>query len=181
MAGLLSNVRIKFGLVGFAAYFALMLVGYFAGVPVFLSFGYKLFMWVLMLAIAFMAGAVKLRSNGGHIRFEQAMGVVLSIFVFSEIGAALAEWLVFNVINPDFHLAVKDYQIAKTKEQMGEMSKMIQYAEGDFEENMEEVSRRHYNFSLANAVQKFVTFLAVDFVFALILAAIIKKEPRATE
>lgn len=177
----LKEHGIRFGLISAAFSVVLQIILYSMGAESYLS-GWTALAWFVMLGLAFFAGAMELRSNGGiSIAFQRALIVVFTVMVITEFFSVITEFSFYNFVNRDFHYEVKDIRIAQTQESFEQFSKVIDYNDSDFDEIMETVENADFHFYVSNAALKFVMWLCIDFLFALILAAIIKKDPPVSE
>ena len=75
-------------------------------------------------------------------------------------------------------IRIKHVKIQKTAEQFESFDSFFGAREGDKEEIMAAVEDADYNYYVSFAVLNFVTWMFIDFFFALLLAAIVKKEPK---
>lgn len=177
----LKEHGIRFGLISAAFAVVLQIVLYSMGAESYLS-GWTALAWFVMLGLAFFAGAMELRSNGGvSIAFQRALIVVFTVMVITEFFSVITEFSIYNFVNRDFHVEAKPIRIQQTEATYHWLSRFIEYAEGDFEEIMSEAENADFHFYVSNAALKFVMWLCIDFLFALILAAIIKKDPPVSE
>lgn len=173
----LNAPGVKFGLIsgGFYAIFISILFslgidsfqGYLRVVPV-----------SAMIILALFAGLGERKLNGGFLAFGKAVMAIGSVFVISELMLNITEFTIYNFVDPDLHIAMKAYTIETTEKTIDMMSGIFQYQEGDVDDIMKAVTEADYHFRLTNALLKFVTWVAIDFVFALILAIIVRKEPK---
>ncbi|MGB0430181.1 MAG: DUF4199 domain-containing protein [Bacteroidia bacterium] len=172
---------IRLGFISAAFAIVLQLVLFSLGAEKYLS-GWTSVSFFMMLTLAFVAGALELRSNGGtSITFQRSLMVVFTVMVITEFFAVITEFSVYNVIDPDFYIEAKEIRIAQTIESFESFSNVIDYNDSDLDEIMEEVEKADFQFYVSNAALKFVMWLCIDFLFALILAAIIKKDPPVSE
>jgi len=176
---LLKKPGVRFGLISAMVYAIGLVLVRFAGIEAFTSWP-KAFPWLIMLAIAFVACVKQLAINGGRLPFPKAMVIILTVMVLTEASAALTEWLIYQV-DTELPARMKEVKLSRTAASFEQFDGIIDYAEGDREEIMSEVENANYNFSAGNAVLKFVTWIIIDFLFALLLAAIVRKEPKPVE
>lgn len=172
---------IKFGLIGFLIQFGCFVLFYRMGVDYFLGVWVYL-PWLIMMVLAFMAGLEEWKlSEDRLLPYSRALITVFTVMLIAEFGAILAEYLIYNVLDPNYHEIARSQKLADTERWMQRFARYISYAEGDKEEIMETARRMDYHFYIMSAVFKFLVILCVDFFFALILAAILRKEPKVSE
>lgn len=168
---------LKWGIISGLFYSLFLIILFSLGPEAFIG-NSKFIAYLAMLSFGFVAGMQERKLGEGLISFGRAFTIILTVFAFTEFLAVFAEWLIYNVFDPSFHEKIKPIVLAKTQESMETISKFLEYGEGDADEILKTVNDADYKFYILSAVQKFVTWLALDFLFALILAAILKKEPK---
>ena len=180
MEDYLKEPGIKYGL--YAGLVALIVqFGFFSfGADVYISMWIGV-AWFAMLALAFVAGISELRSHGGFIAFPRALLIIYTVMIIGEFFAVTAEFINYNLIDPNFHEVAKEVKVRQTAESFEKIGQVIQYNDTDRDEIMQVVESADYQFYLQSAALKFVTWLFLDFIFALILAAIIRKDPPKSE
>lgn len=173
----LNAPGVKFGLISGGFYAIFISILFSLGIDMFQGY-LRIVPFLAMLILALMAGLSERKLNGGYLSFGKAVMAIGSVFVISELFLNMTEFTIYNFVDPELHIKMKAYTIETTEKTVDMMSGVFQYREGDIDEIMEAVTNADYHFRLTNALLKFVTWVAVDFVFALILAIIVRKEPK---
>lgn len=174
---ILKKEGVRFGLVGMVVYAIAIFILHAISIDALTSVMFRAIPWFLMLTAAFFACVMQLKAQGDILLFPDAMVTILIVFAFCEFGAVLGEYLLYNVVDTELPEKMKLIQLEKAQENYDGLKNTIGYAEGDEEEILTQVENANYNFSALQAVLKFVTWLFVDFLFALLLGAIVRKEP----
>jgi len=177
----LKKEGVKFGLISAVVYAILLFILYFLGIDSFTSSTLRAIPWFLMLVFAFIAGVSQLKAHDGILYFPQAIVTILLVFAISEIGAVAAEYSLYNLVDTELPGKMKEVNLEKTKASFKQFENIIDYAEGDEAQILTEVEEADYNFYAKDAVLKFIAWLFIDFLFALLLAAIVRKEPKKVE
>src|SRR5690606_22063747 len=97
--------------------------------------------------------------------------IVLSVFVVETLLQTLFTYLLFNFIDTDFAAALNQISMEKAEEIMRKFG----VPEADIEKALEQ-SRNQNNYSLGKMLLGFFIYCIFSFIFALIIAAIIKKK-----
>jgi len=165
-----SNPGLTYGLIAGLLMILLTLGLYLGGAESFLSpvsyLGY-----VILIVVAVMAGRKQKQVNGGFLPFSQALKIVFSVFVVAMLLQTLFTYLLFNFIDTDFAAALNQISMEKAEEIMRKFG----VPEADIEKALEQ-SRNQNNYSLGKMLLGFFISCIFSFIFALIIAAIIKKK-----
>ncbi|MBI3142446.1 MAG: DUF4199 domain-containing protein [Bacteroidetes bacterium] len=116
--------------------------------------------------------------QGGLIGFQQALFATFTVMVVHALFSVAGEWMVYNIIDPNFHLSAAEVKMKRILESMETYSRWIDYSDGDKDEIIQTAQKADYQFYFKNALSKFLLASIIYFLFALILASILKKEPR---
>ena len=173
-----KDPAIRFGLFGGLANIITFFVLYSMGAEAFIGV-WRYLPWFAMLTFAFIACIQELKANG-YLLFPKAMSIILVVVVFSELSAVVSEFVIRNFVDPDLNTEIRAVSLESTEKAAEWFDQNIGYTEGDMEEIMEQVEKADFNFYLKDALLKFLQILCIDFIFALILAAIVKKQPNPT-
>lgn len=171
---------VRFGLISAAIAIVLQIILFSAGPEKYLN-GWTAVSWFAMLVLAFIAGAGELKINDGTLPFPKALVAVYTVMVITEFFSVATEFTIYNFVDVDFHISAKEIRLEQTARSFESFSNVIDYNDTDKDEIMEEVANADFQFYISNAASKFVVWLTIDFLFALILAAIIKKDPPVSE
>lgn len=178
---LLKKEGVRFGLMAMVTYAVSLFIFHAVSIETFSGVVFRSIPWFLMLCFAFAACVVQLKAQGGILRFPEAIVTILIVIALAELGAVLGEFILYNAVDTELPAKMKALNIEKTMKTYESFEKALEYAEGDKEEILTQVEEANYNFGLSDAVLKFVTWLFIDFLFALLLGAIVRKEPIKVE
>lgn len=167
---------IKFGLFAGLASIVTFSVLYILGPKEFMGIG-RYLPWFGMLSFAFIACIQEIRATR-YLLFPRAMSIILVIVVISEFAAVTTEFVIRNFVDPELNAQIREISLEETEKAAEWFEDNIGYTEGDKEEIMDVVEKADFNFYLKDALLKFLQILCIDFIFALFLAAIVKKQPK---
>lgn len=175
---LLKDPAIKFGILGGLANLVTFFILYSLGAEIFIGI-WRYLPWFGMFTLAFVA-CVQIIKSEGYLLFPRAMSIILVVIVISEFTAVLTEFVIRNVVDPGLTEQIREIRLINTEEAAEWFDENLGYSEGDMQEVMEQVENADFNFYLKDALLKFLQILCIDFIFALILASIVKKQPNPT-
>lgn len=177
MKDILHQPGVKFGLIAGVFFCLLLFVLHSIDAATFVG-GWRYLGWAVMLAMGFLAGVSELKANNDVLKFPRAITVIFTVFLITDFFAVATEYAIYNAFDTDLHKEVKEVQLQRTRDWMNKIGAVIDYAEGDIEENLQEVENADFNFYLSDAGLKFLTGAAINFFFALLLGIIVRKEPK---
>jgi hypothetical protein len=165
-----SNTGLTYGLIGGLALSVFLLVLYLVGTSAFMSpaawIGY-----IVIIAIAVLAGVRQRKLNGGYIEFGEALKVVFAVFALSFLIQTVFSYILLNYIDVPFRDALTQATMDKTEEFMRRMG----MPDSEIDKALTEASKQDPS-SIKNTLLGYGISLIVFFIISLIIAAIIKRK-----
>lgn len=135
----------------------------------------------VMLLVSFAATWQLRASQGGAIGFQSAVFSAYTVMIVHGLLSVIIEWTLYNIVDPGFYLIAAEVKMERILESMETYSRWIDYSESDIEEIVMTAQSADYHFYFKDALSKFLLGAIINFLFALILATILKKEPTTHE
>ncbi|MCB0737095.1 MAG: DUF4199 domain-containing protein [Bacteroidetes bacterium] len=170
---------VKFGLISGLVYSIIITLIFSGGINSFQGWG-RYMPLITTVTFALLAGFSERKLNGGYITFGRAVLVMGTVFIISELMFNITEVLLYNVVDPDLHNKVKAYMVEKTAETIDLFSGAISYKQDQIDEIMDAVRDADYRMNMYNAGSRFIVYSILDFVIAVILAIIVRREPKSS-
>jgi small-conductance mechanosensitive channel len=127
---------------------------------------YAFFMW--------RAGSATKEDNSGYLTFKQALKPTFLTFVIGSLIAVIFTYLLYNFIDP----TLNDLLQEKSIEMAEKAAKMFGADEEALEQIREQVEAKGVSMSIGQIIQQYLVGLIFPgFILALIVSAIIKKNP----
>lgn len=135
---------------------------------------------LIIIGLAFFAGVWERSVNGGYISFGRVLGAIFAVFVITEVSYSLFEFVLHNYIDSEAPAVMKEVKIDNTIKWAERYKSIgIQMSEEEYKNQLDIVTNKiDYRFRLSNALQAILVWCLIDLVFALILAAILRREPK---
>lgn len=172
----IEHPSIKYGIIGGIVYILLSTILWIIS-PELLISPIRIVPYAIILAIGIFAGVQLREAQGGLISFGQALlGIFLCYLIIEVIWAGFM-LLLYNVIDPGLNVELKRLTIQASEEWFDKLN----VPESDREEALEAMEAQSFNFDLKNAGITVLTYAGLEFVVALITAAIIKKKEEDLE
>lgn len=144
---------------------------YLGGVKVFMGNGNYL-TYVILIGLAVTAVLTEKKANGGWLEFQAALKTCFTVFVIGLAAQAIFTELLLNFIaDPVFKKAYTQAVLEKTEQTYRELG----LSEDRLNQTMTEM-RENDKFSFSRMFQGFSIWCIIHFIFALIIAAIVKKK-----
>ncbi|MHA4811225.1 DUF4199 domain-containing protein [Flavitalea flava] len=159
-----------FGLIAGLSIVILTTVLYRGGVKTFMGNGNYL-SYVILIGLAVAAALAEKKANGGFIAFQSALKTCFTVFVIGLAAQTLFTELLLNYIDPVFKKAYTQAVLEKTEE----VFRKFGLSEDKLDQTMAE-QRGKDQFSFTSMIQGFSIWCIIHFIFALIIAAIVKKK-----
>ncbi|MFT3823442.1 MAG: DUF4199 domain-containing protein [Chitinophagaceae bacterium] len=158
-----------YGLFAGLAMVLIMLFLYLGGVSAFMGF----LGWIkypIIIFIAVLAAQKVKKQNGGYLQFSEAVKIVFGVFALGFLLETIFSYILLNFIDPGF----RDALAQATMEKMGEMMKRFGATEEQIEKAITDGMNKN-NYTLGKVFVGYGVVCIVSFIFALIVAAIVKK------
>lgn len=143
---------------------------YLGGVKVFMGSANYLG-YVILIGLATAAALAEKKANGGFLEFQSALKTCFTVFVIGLAAQTIFTELLLNYIDPGFKKAYTQAVLEKTEEVLRKFG----LPEDKLDRTMAE-QRGRDQFSFSSMIQGFSMWCIVHFIFALIIAAIVKKK-----
>lgn len=174
-----SNPSIKYGLIGGGITVLTLMFFYLAGLKTFANPTYGLmvfgFLFIITIALGVMAGEEEKQYHDGYLPFKDAMIQVFVTFFIVVICYHLYYYLLFNLIDPALHQELKSI----TLDQMQQDLKNSNMSEEKVEKKIQKFKEQQVNLSLGFTLMMIFISSVLSFLVALIVSAIIRKEPES--
>lgn len=165
-----TNVILQYGGLSALVYLLVFVVLYLLGADSFLSIGgYSSALVPIVFAVV--GCIVFKKENGGFLEFREALKISFAILVITSLASTIFSYILFNFIDPAFGESMTQVALEQQQrmlEKFGAPQEAIDKAVKDT------LSRNLY--SLPNLFQTFMFYCIAQFIFALIIAAIVKKK-----
>ena len=165
-----SNVLFQFGIIAALASLLIYVIVYVAGTD-FYGSGISMFIsFVLPIAIAVLACIRAKKENGGYLEFSQALKICFGVLVIASLTTSVFNYLLVNYFDPAFGERIVQLSIEKTQS----ILEKIGTPQDAIDKSIREMTFEKL-FSAKSVFQSFMLGCIVQFIFALIIAAIMKK------
>lgn len=122
-----------------------------------------------LLLMAILAALAQKKANGGAIPFQEALRIAFTIIAVGFAAQTLFNWILMNFIDTHFKQQVIDETLRRTEKLLRDW----QYPPDKIEHDMAE-QKASDPYSIRNQTMGFAIYSIVGFIFALIIAAIVK-------
>lgn len=164
------NVLLQFGLIAALAYLLVFVVMYLAGTGTFTNYGLTFLTMAIPIVFAVLACRRQKKYNGGFLSFKEALKISFGILVMASLATTVFSYLLFNFIDQPFAESLKQVTIEKTQEFMSKMGTPQDAVDKAVKDIMEKDI-----YSAGSLFQNFMTVCILNFIIALIISAIVKK------
>ena len=167
----------KYGL-QFGLYITLLntlyiIIGYAIDLNYLVSVWGGLTLFVVSLTFLVLSTIQARKEMGGYINFKDAFSTFMTAYVVSSIANILLSYILFNVIDPEAAVQLKDITVQVTAERLQSFG----VPEADIDANIEEL-RNTDQYSLVNLSKAFgYTFVGYAIIGLIVSAIVKKKEP----
>lgn len=164
-----KNIGPLYGLIAGLTLVVLMFCLYMGGVSAFMGpLGWLKYPLIILIAVL---AAQKLKKlNGGYLPFAEALKIIFVVFALGFLLETIFSYILLNFIDTDFREAMTQAAMEK----MAALFKRLGSSEEQIEKMMEEGSKKE-NYSLGKVLLGYGLGCIISFIFALIIAAIVKK------
>ena len=163
-----SNPILIYGIVAGLAICVLSIVLYLMGSEAFLSYAW--FNYIILIAIAVLAGLAKRKANDGYLPFPAALKTVFGTMVLAMLIQTIFNYVLFNYIDVSFGEAMKQAGIDKAEQMM----KSLNVPQDTIDKEIDKAAKDNPH-SLGSLFMGFGIFAIVSFIISLIISAIIKR------
>ena len=156
-----------FAAVGLVAFTAALYLG---GLNIYLS-GFAYFGYAIPIGLATVAALVQRRANGGWLSMREALRTAFTVFVLALAAQTLFSWLLFNLIDTPFRDAVGRETAIRTE-------RFLQARDmppADLKKYMDDLRSSH-PYTLGSMILGLCISCIVQFIVALLIAAVVKKK-----
>jgi hypothetical protein len=167
----LQDFAVKNAVILSLVYIVLLLLLYLMGISYYGSF-YKIFPFLIMLTGILMIGFRLRKLNSGFIEFKKALKYIYLIFVIVEISFSVFNAVMFKVVDPNMDKEIKQLAVQQTQSMMEKFNQ----PQDKIDEAVARVKASDTSFKYSTAFLGLGIWLIIDFLFALIFAAIVKKD-----
>jgi uncharacterized membrane protein YjfL (UPF0719 family) len=173
----LDNPYMKHGLTGGFMVIVIVTVFYLVGTKTFVDPFFSvvrfLLLFVTVIALGVVAGGEQKSLNNNLLPFHEAFTMVFLTFMVIGVVYNLYNYLLFNLIDPGLSERVKGAVIENMSSTLTD-SEM----DGDRADKIIEAAKKQsYNVSIGKTMLGILIWAAISFLVALIVSAIMKKEP----
>ena len=165
-----TNIGLMYGLISGGVAIVFTLVLYLAGVKWFVH----PIAWAglaLPIVVAVLGGLAQKKANGGYLEFGAALKTVFLIFVIGSVVSTAFTYVLFNIIDVPFREALSQ----ETAEVTEKMMQKFGASQADIDKATADAMNGN-NYTVSRLALSFAFGCILWFVFALIIAAIIKKK-----
>lgn len=164
-----TNVLLQYGLISALVSLLVFVLMYIGGTEV-IGSPYALLTWLFPIVISVIACRKAKKENDGFLSFKESLKISFGILTASALATSIFSYFLYNYIDPSFgermvQLAMENSQ--KIMEKFGAPQDAIDKA-------MKEISFEKIA-SFKAIFQSFITVCIPNFIIALIIAAIVKK------
>ena len=140
-----------------------------------MSFGFS----VLAITIAILVYALinYRKENGGVLTFKEGFMITLYAFIVSSLLTTIFNYILYNFIDPDLSNFIKEKAINTTTQMMEKFGA----PQDKIDETIEKMQSQDFSQNLYASLKQFLGSIIFGAIIALILAAILKKQPKVGE
>lgn len=172
----MTKEAVKYGLILGVIGILYSMIGYLSGIEVMASFAYEIILFVITLGVSIFLAFRYRRLAGGYISFKNAFIGLFIMFAISGIISTFFNILLFNVIDTDLPNKLNEAIIVKTTSMLEGMG----IDQEKIDETIEQIEKES-SYTIAKQISSYFWSLLLYALGALILAAIIKKDPPLIE
>jgi peptidoglycan/LPS O-acetylase OafA/YrhL len=165
------NVLLQYGMIAALAYLLVFVVMYLVGTSAFTNYGLSFLTMLIPVVFAVLACRKQKTFNGGYLSFKEALRLSFGILVLASLVTTLFSYVLFNFIDKPFAESLKQVTVEKTQEFMSKMGT----PQDATDKAVRDIMEKDF-FSLGTLIQNFMTVCILNFIIALIIAAIVKKK-----
>lgn len=150
-----------------------MLSQYLIGPDSFASFTFLMIMFAVNTGLIVYIGIRYRKMNDNVLIFKDAFNVVFMTMLISTGISVLGQIVLFHVIDPELPKQIQEIMLQKT---IGFMEK-FGVPQEEIDKAVDDMNNRMDEYSVINMLKGFLWYSVIGAVMALIIAAIIKKNP----
>ncbi len=152
-----------------------IIVGYAIDLNYLVSAWGGLGLFIISLTLLVFATIQARKEMGGYIEFKDAFSTFMTAFVVYSLANLLLSYVLFNVVDPQAAVQLKDITVQVTAERLQSFG----VPEADIDASIEEVKNME-QYSLANLFKGFgYSFIGYAIIGLIVSAIVKKKEPTA--
>jgi peptidoglycan/LPS O-acetylase OafA/YrhL len=164
-----TNILLQYGLISALASLLVFVLMYIGGTDA-MGSPVAFATWLVPVIIAVLACRKAKSENDGFLPFKEALKISFGVLVASTIATSLFSYLLYNYIDPPFGERMVQLTMEKTQQFMEKMGT----SQDAIDKAMKDVTFDSL-FSLKKVFQGFMFGCIFNFIIALIIAAIMKK------
>lgn len=170
MASAKRPVALTYGLIAGLVIVIITYILYMGGVNTYLG-GLAFLNYVAMITLAVIAAWSQKKAQGGYLEFREALQTIFTVFAIALLMLTLFNWVLMNYLDINFKNAVSQETIKRMEELLRRMK-----MDDDQIDKAVNNARHNDSFTLGKLFLGLMFWYIAAFLFALLIAAIVKKK-----
>ncbi|RFS26506.1 DUF4199 domain-containing protein [Chitinophaga silvatica] len=166
------NPGIKWGLIAGVVMVLWHVIEWKMGLSYFFSYKLRLITLVIWAVLALLAGLEARKQQQGFIGFKAAIKPIFTTYVISYLFVAIFIYILYTVIEPSLQEASKQYLMKDTEW----LLKWMKAPKAEIDKQLKDIQTGDYSISIKSTVLDYLKNLIKFFVWAVILALIVRKK-----
>ena len=163
---------LKYGLILGAINLIIGLCGYLGGMGVMLSWWFGISVFLFAIGMLVFVGIKLKKENGGFLTFKEGFIGLITVYAISALIGTLFNMLLFNVIDPELPVQMKEGVMETTIVRMEQWN----VPEEAIEKAIVDMEDMDQNYRPVGLLKTYLFMLVFGAVLSLIIAAIVKKK-----